>query len=186
MSKVDEAIETMKQNLAAKTGRSLEAWVTLVQKQKQQKHGQIVAWLKADHDLSHGYANLIANHALAAAVGTITEDEVLLAQYMGAKAALKPIYDALEKIVAGFGKDIEFAPKKTYVSLRRSKQFALIQPSTATRMDIGINLQGVPVSERLEASGSFNAMVTHRVRIENLKQIDAELKGWLKQAYDAA
>ena len=77
-------------------------------------------------------------------------------------------------------------PKKAYVSLRRSKQFAIVQPSAATRLDIGIQLKGTPTTDRLEASGSFNAMVSHRVRLSSAKGIDAELKAWLKKAYDAA
>jgi hypothetical protein len=39
---------------------------------------------------------------------------------------------------------------------------------------------------RLEASGSFNAMFTHRVKIGAASEVDAELKRWLKQAYEAA
>jgi len=88
--------------------------------------------------------------------------------------------------VQSFGRDVEIAPKKTYVSLRRSKQFALVQPSTKDRIDVGINLEGTAPSGRLEASGSFNAMVSHRVRIGSRKDVDAELKSWLRQAYDAA
>jgi hypothetical protein len=88
--------------------------------------------------------------------------------------------------VSGFGKDVEFAPKKAYVSLRRSKQFGLIQPSTKTRVDVGINLKGRPAGERLEASGSFNAMVSHRVRVTAAKEVDAELIAWLREAYDQA
>jgi len=72
------------------------------------------------------------------------------------------------------------------VSLRRSKQFGLIQPSTATRVDVGLNLKGVGAKGRLEASGSFNSMCTHRVRLENAKQVDAELPGWLRKACDNA
>jgi hypothetical protein len=72
------------------------------------------------------------------------------------------------------------------VSLRRSKQFGLIQPSTATRVDLGLNLKGVPPKGRLEASGSFNAMCTHRVRLEGLKDVDKEVDGWLKKAYEMA
>ena len=68
----------------------------------------------------------------------------------------RPIYDALMTAVAKLGSDAEIAPKKAYVSLRRNKQFALIQPSTATRVDVGINLKGVKATARLEASGSFN------------------------------
>ncbi len=75
--------------------------------------------------------------------------------------------------------------QKAYVSLRRSKQFGFIQPSTTARLDIGITLKGVPAAGRLEASGSWNAMVTHRIRVESKGGIDAELIGWLRKAYDA-
>ena len=85
-----------------------------------------------------------------------------------------------------FGGDVEVSPKKTYVSYRRSKQFALIQPSTKDRVDVGINLKGTPPGKRLEASGSFNAMVSHRVRVTKKSDVDAELKAWLRKAYDAA
>jgi len=112
--------------------------------------------------------------------------DLVAEQYAGSKATLRPIYDLLVKKVEAFGKDIELSPKKAYVSLRRSKQFGLIQPSTATRVDVGLNLKGVAAKGRLEASGSFNAMCTHRVRLENSKQVDAELVGWLRQAYDKA
>ena len=98
----------------------------------------------------------------------------------------RTIYDALIACVKKFGSDVEVSPKKTYVSLRRSKQFALFQPSTATRLDVGINLKGVKPAGRLEASGSFNAMVSHRVRVESVKDVDRELEGWLKQAYESA
>ena len=62
----------------------------------------------------------------------------------------------------------------------------MIQPSTATRVDVGINLQGRAPTARLEKSGSFNAMVSHRVRIGDKKEINKELLGWLKAAYDAS
>ena len=81
---------------------------------------------------------------------------------------------------------MELAPKKAYVSLRRRKQFGCLQPSTATRFDVGINLKGVAPAGRLEASGSFNAMVSHRVRVSDVNEVDDELIGWLRQAYDQA
>ena len=113
-------------------------------------------------------------------------DDLVARQYSGKKEGLRPIYDALIKAVTALGKDVEVAPKKAYVSLRRSKQFALIQPSTATRVDVGINLKGEPPAERLEAAGSFNAMVSHRVRVTSVKDVNAQLKGWLKKAYQSA
>lgn len=42
---------------------------------------------------------------------------------------------------------------------------------------------GAPTTARLEASGSFNSMVSHRFRLGSAGDVDAELKRWLKQAY---
>ncbi|MBS0483526.1 MAG: DUF4287 domain-containing protein [Proteobacteria bacterium] len=182
----EQAMASMIANMKANTGKSLDEWLKITAKAKLAKHGEIVKMLKADHGLGHGFANLVAHKTLASDAGSQDGDDLLAAQYAGPKAALKPIYEKLAATLKGFGKDIEFAPKKTYVSLRRSKQFGLIQPSTATRLDLGLNLKGVAPKGRLEASGSFNAMCSHRVRLEKPADVDAEVKAWLKQAYDAA
>jgi len=186
MGKIEDATASVIANMAEKTGKSLDAWLKIVGKAKLAKHGEIVAMLKADHAMGHGFANLVAHKALASDAGSHEGDDLLAAQYAGSKAALKPVYDKLAKMIEGFGKDVEFSPKKAYMSLRRSKQFALIQPSTATRLDLGLNLKGVAPEGWLEASGSWNAMCTHRVKLASAADVDADVKAWLRQAYDAA
>ncbi len=180
----EEMAAAMLANLAEKTGKSIDQWLQITRASGLEKHGQIVKLLKADHGVTHGYANLIAHQTLNAAPAA--GDELLAAQYAGAKAELKPIYDRLIGAVNGFGADVEIAPKKAYVSLRRSKQFGLVQPSTKTRVDVGINLKGEPPTTRLENSGSFNAMVSHRVRLGSADEVDPELIDWLRQAYEKA
>ena len=184
----EEQAATMIANLPEKTGKSLPEWLKIVSAAGLVKHGEIVKFLKTEHGVSHGFANLIAHKALAAKSGASASDEpdLVADQYAGAKAELRPIYDAILKAVQKFGKDVEVAPKKTYVSLRRSKQFALIQPSTKTRVDVGINLKGKTPSDRLELSGSFNAMVSHRVRLSEPSQVDKQLIAWLQEAYEQA
>ncbi|MDQ3012354.1 MAG: DUF4287 domain-containing protein [Acidobacteriota bacterium] len=185
--KIDQAWQTMIQNLEEKTGKSLAEWVKIAKESKLAKHGELVKFLKLDHGLTHGYANLVAQRTLADSdEGKAATDDPVAAQYAGEKAALRPVYDAIVVAVGKFGGDVEISPKKTCVSLRRSKQFALIQPTTKTRVDVGINLKGVVPKSRLEASGSFNSMVSHRVRVEDAKEVDKELIGWLKDAYDQA
>lgn len=49
------------------------------------------------------------------------------------------------------------------------------------RLDVRLVLKGVEPKGRLEASGSFNAMVTHWVRVESKAEVDGELLGWLKR-----
>jgi hypothetical protein len=183
----DAAIAKMEANILKNTGRAVPEWVKLARGSGLEKHGQIVKWLKDEHALTHGYANLVAHKALKSDAGSAgAETDLVAAQYAGNKAGLRAIYDALARAVAKLGADVELAPKKAYVSLRRAKQFGLIQPSTATRVDVGLNLKGEPPTSRLEASGSFNAMVTHRVRVESVAEVDKELVGWLKLAYDRA
>ncbi len=179
-------LEAMVKHLKEKTGKDLEAWKKLAKTSGETKHGRIVEHLKSAHGLGHGYANLVAHMHLGTGSINAESEDLVGEQYAGAKAALRPWYDTLTTAIGGFGKDVEFAPKKAYVSLRRAKQFGLIQPSTATRMDIGLVLKGVAPSGRLEAAGSWNAMCTHRVRLEAAEGIDKELVAWLKQAYDAA
>lgn len=183
----EEMTASMIQNLHEKTGKSLDDWLRIVGAQTGKKHGELVKYLKTEHGLTHGYANLVVHKALASDAGSTADaDDLVEGQYAGARAALRPAYDALLTMVRKFGPDVEVAPKKAYVSLRRSKQVAILQPSTATRLDVGLNLKGTPPTARLEASGSFNSMVSHRVRVTSLKDVDAELEGWLRAAYDAA
>lgn len=183
----DAAVRTMINNLPGKTGKSLSQWHTLLAKAGLEKHGEMMKLLKTEHGVTHGFANLIVlKFREQQDGGADSTGDPVNAQYQGAKAGLRPIYEAIIKAVSAFGKDVEISPKKTYVSLRRKKQFALIQPSTRDRIDVGINLKGVAAKGRLEKSGSFNAMVSHRVRISDKKDVNVELKKWLQKAYEEA
>jgi predicted transport protein len=183
MATPEEMLQTMIKNLPEKTGKSLEQWLLETQKLTFTKHGEFLKYLKQEHGVSHGFANLIASKTLDAK-NSDRQDDPLLSQYAGPKAELKPIYDRLITHITNFGSDVEIAVKKSYVSLRRNKQFAIIQASTRTRVDLGLQLPGVAETPRLESSGSFNQMVTHRVRIESLEDIDCELIDWLELSYD--
>ena len=182
----EQMAASMIANLAEKTGKGLDQWLAIVSTFGDAKHGEIVKRLKSEHGMTHGYANLVAHTHRQRESGPPDEADLVAAQYSGPKAHLRPIYDKLVDAVSKFGGDVAVAPKKTYVSLRRSKQFRLIQPSTRTRVDVGINLPGRDPTGRLEASGSFNAMVSHRVRLGEVADIDGDLIGWLKQAYEDA
>jgi hypothetical protein len=186
-SNVDEMTASMLSNLEEKTGKNLDQWLQIVNTSQVTKHKGIIDFLKIEHGLTYGYANLIALKTREANEGAPPSgDSLVEQQYSNAKSDLRPIYDAIIEEVNGFGADVEIAPKKAYVSLRRSKQFAIVQPSTKTRVDVGINLKGTEPAGRLEASGSFNAMVSHRVRLTEIGEVDDELLEWLRLAYQAA
>ncbi|MCB0554473.1 MAG: DUF4287 domain-containing protein [Phaeodactylibacter sp.] len=183
---MDKATETMIANLEKNTGKPLSEWVALVRSSGLAKHGEIIQFLKAEHGFTHGFANLVAHEAKGSAAASLAKTTDLVAEQYKDKDALRPLYDKLAETAKGFGADLEIAPKKAYVSLRRSKQFAIIQPSTKTRLDLGLNLKGVEPEGRLEAAGSWNAMCSHRIRLANPEDVDTQVLKWLKMAYDNA
>ena len=184
---IDDAIDSMIANLHEKTGKTLGDWLRIAAETGKAKHGEILAILKKDHGLTHGYANLVARRFLQVENDEpTTGDDLVGALFSGPKAGLKPLYDAVIGAAKSLGDDVEVDPKKSYVSLRRKKQFAIVQPSTAKRLDLGLVLKGVEPKGRLEASGSFNAMCSHRVRLESVGDLDSEIRDWLKKAYDAS
>lgn len=184
MTDINAAEQSQWRNLEQSSGKTQAQWLELANQQTFTKHSELVNWLKTEFGLGHGNANLIAHRAKeVAAGGEPTAEDLVAAQYAGAKATLKPIYDVLVTYLQSLGTDVELSPKKTYVSVRRNKQFALIQPSTATRLDLGLNLKQTEPVGKLEASGSFNAMCSHRIRLGSVADIDAEVKHWLAEAY---
>ena len=181
---MDNSTMTMIANLEKNTGKKLADWVSILKKTGLSRHGEMVSHLKENHGFTHGFANLVALKAREKESGFNAPAHKLLDDQYKGKEELRPLYENLAAKIAGFGGDVAFAPKKTYVSLRRNKQFALIQPSTKTRLDIGINLRDREYTGRFEKAGSFNTMCSHRVRIESAEQIDEELMRWLKDAYE--
>ncbi|QDE31989.1 DUF5655 domain-containing protein [Shewanella polaris] len=184
MNEIPAPEQSQWRNLEQSSGKSQLQWLELANSQSFSKHSELVNWLKSEFSIGHGNANLIAHWAKqAAAGGEPSQDDLLAAQYSDAKMVLKPIYDALIEYVQSLGNDVELSPKKAYVSLRRNKQFALLQPSTTTRFDLGLNLKDVEPEGILEASGSFNAMCSHHIRISSTADIDHRVKHWLAEAY---
>lgn len=182
----DIQLEKMAASLQEKTGKSLDDWVGVARSSGLEKHGQIVKFLKETHGISHGYANMIAHSMKKSAAATSDDRDALLEQqYAGPKAELRPIYDRLMQEIMAFGDDIEVVPMKAYVSLRRSKQFAILKPATKTRMDVGIKLADIVPTERLQ-EGGFSGMVSHRVSLTDVNEVDGELIDWLHAAYDSA
>ena len=179
---MDEALESQKRNIEQRSGRPFDAWVELARASGQEQHGALVAWLKSEHGLGHGDANLIAITARRGDAAP-TGDAQIDAIYAGPKATLRPFHDQVIELVQGFGDDVTLAPKQTYVSLRRAKQFAMVGPVSGGRLEIGFNLKGEPAAGRLEAT---TGMCTHRVRLSAPDELDAEVTGWLREAYERA
>ncbi len=190
MADLDKAIATQLANIEKRTGKTLSELSAIIKKSGLSKHGELVAMLKSTLGMGHGDANTLVHTVMksdgqrAATAKGISGDEVLDGLYVGPKAALRPIHD---KLLIGLRKlgDFEEAPKKTYVSYRRKKQFAMIGPATNTQVEVGLNMKGVKPNERLQELPP-GQMCNYKVRLGGIGEVDAELLGWIRTAYDTA
>jgi predicted transport protein len=183
---IEKAYATQIANIEKNTGKKLKEWITIVNHSGFAKHGELVNFLKEKHGFTHGNANTLVHFAKQSHAGAAENDTDWIAEQYKGKENLKPWYDKIMAAINKFGKDIEIAPKKTYVSLRRKKQFAVIQPSTKDRLDVGLNIKGVAPSGKVEDGAKWNAMCTHRIKVQDEKTINKDLFNWVKQAYDQA
>lgn len=179
--------------LKQKTGRSLDEWLKLIKKTGPTDEKPRREWLKAEYGLGTNTAWWLAERAEGK--GEESGDPDLYLQeaeryvdemYSGGKAALRPIYDALLKLGLKTGKDAKACPCQTIVPLYRNHVFAQIKPTTKTRIDMGFALGDMKLQGRLIDTGGFakKDRITHRIPITSLKEIDDEVKHWLKIAYE--
>jgi hypothetical protein len=179
--------------LKPKTGRSLEEWLRYIKKSGPKDEKERRAWLKSEHGLGTNSAWWLAERAEGKGEEVGDSDAYLEAaegyvekMFSGSKAALRPIYDALLKLGLSVGKEAKACPCQTIVPLYRNHVFAQIKPTTRTRIDFGFALGDMKPKGRLIDTGGFarKDRITHRIEITSLKDIDDEVKHWLKVAYD--
>jgi len=152
-------------NMPEKTGKSLDEWIKLLRSKSFTKHSLAVKFLKDEYGVTHGFANTIVTLSKEEETSPV---DLVQNQYKG-KEKLRPIFEKLKEMVSQFGDDVIVTPKKTSVSIIRKKQFALIKPVIKTRIDLGLKIKGKDLTDRLENSGPFGTMCTHRVKISNWK-----------------
>lgn len=201
MNVVDKAIETQLRNIQTRTGKTLDELYALLRASGLEKHGELRDMLKRELGMGHGDANTLvhmfrqqddgpAPAARTAAAGSVASraasdaGDALDGIYTGAKAALRPIHEAVMAGIRGFG-EFEIAPKKTYLSLRRKKQFAMVGPATNTRVEVGLNMKDIDATDRLIANPP-GGMCQYKVRLSDASEVDAELLAWIRRAFDSA
>ncbi len=179
--------------LKQKTGRSLDEWLRLIKKSGPKDKKTRRDWLKTEYGLGANSAWWLAERAEGKGTEIGDPDEYLKAaeayvetMFSGSKAALRPIYDEILKAGLKIGKDAKACPCQTIVPLYRHHVFAQIKPTTTKRVDIGFALGDMKPKGRLIDTGGFvkKDRITHRIPLESTKDIDDEVKHWLKVAYD--
>jgi len=190
MNKIDKAIETQMKNIESKTGKSLEELTRFILASKLSKHSELRDMVREKFQLGYGDANMLVHVArgsanLNSSSSAPAEIEAAVDRiYSAKKEPLRSLHAHVMKEIHKLG-EFEIAPKKAYLSLRRKKQFAMVGPGTKGRLEIGLNMKSVPGTERLEELPP-GGMCQYRVFLNRPSDVDQELIGWIRTAYESA
>jgi predicted transport protein len=169
-----------------KTGQSVEHWVSMVRTSGIARHMQKIEFLKSQ-GVGHSTASILVQLAEGDVFEDAPEDQLVALQYGGQKAGLLPIYEAVRRAVTSLGDDVNVEPRRDYVAFARRRQFAVVRPSTATRVDLGLRLGSVSPAGRLTAARNLGGgMIDRKVELRSVSELDGEIQGWLAQAYAGA
>ena len=182
----DEMMSAVTDSMAERTGRTLEEWVALVVGSGVDPLDQnaVRRWLREVHGVKQNSQWAIAD-AAARGAGWVrpSVDEYVDGQYTGAKAALRPIFDALRDAILALGDDVVVEGRGTYVRFVRRRLFAAVAAATATGIDLGLRLPDPPAGERLQPATAPGS-ATHRVQLFAVADVDDEVRALLRAAYD--
>jgi hypothetical protein len=190
MSSLDKARQTQLKNIEARTGKTLAELREIIASSGLKKHSELRQMLMERFALGYGDASNLVHFALqsdgqsAAQAADLSIDQMLDGIYTGSKAPLRPLHEAAMAAIHTLG-EFEIVPKKTYLALRRKRQFAMVGPGTKGRLEIGLNMKGIEPTSRLEALPP-GGMCQYRVFLASADELNAELFDWLKTAYDSA
>ena len=187
MDSLDKARVTQLTNIQKKTGKTIDEIRIIILESGLQKHAELRQMFIDRFGLGYGDATMLVHFAqqsdgqTAAEAAEATPEEILDGIYTGTKASLRPLHDAVMKEISRLG-EFSIAPKKGYLSLRRKRQFAMIGPGSKNRLEVGLNMKGIPPTERLLELPA-GGMCQYKLFLSSESEIDEELRGYLKTAY---
>jgi hypothetical protein len=170
--------------LIERTGEGLDAWNARIVEQDFEDQASLRRWLTEQGVTGYPQMLLVMERFGYPDYLRATADDLIEGQYAD-RQQLRPILDAIFALLPGIG-DVEVQARKTYVALLTPRRtFAAVQPTTRSRIDLGVRLS--PRQEptaRLERARNFGqSSVTHIIRLGTPEAVDEEVEDWLRKAY---
>ncbi len=185
MTSPSDMMTSVTDSMKERTGKTLEEWVVAVQSAGVDPLDQktVRSWLKEQGVLQNSQWAIADAAARAAGWVRPSLEGYIDSQYQGGKAALRPIFDSLCEIIEGLGEDVTAEGRGGYTPFVRKRQFAAVQASTKTRVDLGLRFKQAPQSELLSTK-SLPGQSTHKISLSLVEDITDEVKELIRLAYE--
>jgi len=167
--------------LEERTGKGVATWNQRIKKERLDDEKSVRAWLTKHGVTGYAQSLLVMERFGYPDFLTATAEELIDGQYAD-RPQLRPIFDAVVKAAVGLG-DVTIQARKTYVSLVTPRRtFARVQPTTKTRVDLALRLDGEKPGGRLQPSKIHETMPV-QIGLTSPKEVDAEALRFLQRAY---
>ncbi len=185
MTSPADMMTSVTDSMKERTGKTLEEWVAAVQSAGVDQLDQkaVRNWLKDQGVLQNSQWTIADAAARAAGWERPSVEGYIDSQYQGEKAPLRAIFDTLREIIEDLGEDVRFEGRGGYTPFVRKRQFAAIQASTKTRVDLGLRFKQAPDSDLLSTT-SLPGQSTHKLGLTSVEQITDEVRELIRLAYE--
>ena len=168
--------------LERQTGKGLPHWNQQINKQAFNDEQSLRIWLTQQGVTGYA-ANLLVMERFGYPDFVSSSADELLQNQFADRQQLRPIYDAVISAVSELG-EVTIQMRKSYSSLLTPRRtFARIKPSTKSRVDVGLRLQGQKPGGRLHPCNLQKTMQV-QLSLTSVDELDKEALKWLRQAYN--
>ncbi len=116
-------------------------------------------------------------------------ERALTAAFFAQRPQALPLYETLEAELLALGEDVQAVVQRTQITFRNRCVFAAVSFARCPKREPHSVMLTFGLPARLDSPRVFQAVEpypgrwTHHVLLCSAEQIDAELLGWLRQAY---
>jgi hypothetical protein len=167
--------------LEKQTGEGVDRWNRRIAKQGLRHERSLRAWLTGQRVTGYAQSLLVMERFGYPDFVLASADQLIEQQYAD-RPNLRPIFDAIVGTATRCG-DVIVQARKTYVSLVTPRRtFARVQPTTKSRVDLGLRLEERRPTRRLRPSKIHETMPL-QVSLTAPEEVDSEVQKLLEQAY---
>ena len=172
--------------LQARTGQDVLAWnERIASAAPQDRAGEpaLRQWLSAEGVTGYAQA-LLVWETFGYPRFLVADAEELIDKQYADRPQLRPVFDAVLRALSALPGPVTVQARGTLVSLVSPRRtFAVLKPTTKSRIDLGLRLDSEQPGGRLHEAKNLG-QATVRIPLTTSGDVDDEVRRWLARAYD--
>lgn len=170
--------------LKSSSGKDLNTWLNVIEKNGLQKRNDIIDWLKKNLGFGHMNASLLAGIYFNNGKPVYGSEENLLENQFAKCEEMRPLFNKIYAEILKQFPGTQMIPKKTYVSFTAKREFAAINIKPK-ELRLGLDLGDLPFNEFVQKTKLTGPMprISHMVVLTGESELNNTLSDYLSQSF---